>query len=180
MSTLTNPFPPNIQDTFTQKLYELETLNFDENVQHPPCVTCHMSLVTFHVSHVMCRGGSNDCCESSQFPFSSLNEWKQCDVWNTVLKCQFRARLCLCLGLRWYASAEQFVIHGMTPSYWSTARPCGIFADSSRVRNSLIYKYATIWGATMQGIVVACTPRVMHCTTLTTVNIMNTLNTSTI
>ena len=45
---LTDAFPPNLQDPFTPKPYELGTWNLRE---YSPCVTCHMSHVTCHMSH---------------------------------------------------------------------------------------------------------------------------------
>ena len=59
--SVSHPFPPNLQDTFTSKPYELGTWNFERmftslNVSdvtcHLSCVTCQMSHVTCHVSHV--------------------------------------------------------------------------------------------------------------------------------
>ena len=58
INLLINPFPPNVQDTFNPKPYELGTLNFERmftslNVSHVTChtsyVTCHMWRVTFHI-----------------------------------------------------------------------------------------------------------------------------------
>ena len=48
-----HPFPPNLQNIINHKA--ARELKFLNNVHHPMCVMCHMSLVTCHVSHVIYR-----------------------------------------------------------------------------------------------------------------------------
>ena len=61
--SLTHPFPPNLQDTFTPKPYELRTRNFEKMFTslHVSHVTCHISRVTCHILWVMCHKSHVRC-----------------------------------------------------------------------------------------------------------------------
>ena len=85
--SVSQPFPPNLQNIINRKPEELGSWNFERmftphNMSH---VTCRMSRVTCHMWHVTCHMSHVTCCI---FFFSSFLElsgeaywWRVCYQW---------------------------------------------------------------------------------------------------
>ena len=82
IKSLSQPFPPNLQDIINHKPEKLSSWNFERmftfhNMSHVVChvsrVTCHMSCVMCHISRVTCHMW-HVTCDISHFFFWQSGE----------------------------------------------------------------------------------------------------------